>query len=131
MDYRNSIGLLSQNTIIYGHNIKTGQMFGSLRYTLNESWYKKSTNQVITFNTLNKNMKWQIFSIYKVGVTNDYLYANFNTNEEYMEFVNRVKSRSIYDFNVSFNENDYMLTLSTCYGTGKQRLVIHAKLIQE
>jgi len=130
MDYRNSINIMSQNTIIYGHNIKGGLMFGSLRYTLNESWYKKTTNQIITFNTLNKNMKWQIFSIYKIGVTNDYLYANFNTDEEYLNFVNMLKSRSIYDFNVEFNKDDYMLTLSTCYGNGDQRMVVHAKLIE-
>lgn len=129
MDYRNSINVMSQNTIIYGHNINGGLMFGSLRYTLNESWYKKTTNQIITFNTLNQNMKWQIFSIYKVGVTNDYLYANFNTDEEYLSFVDMIKSRSIYDFNVTINKDDYILTLSTCYGTGKQRLVVHAKLI--
>lgn len=130
MDYRNSINLMSQNTIIYGHNIKGGLMFGSLRYTLNESWYKKTTNQIITFNTLNKNMKWQIFSIYKIGVTNDYLYANFNTDEEYMSFVDMIKSRSIYDFEVEFDKDDYMLTLSTCYGNGDQRMVVHAKLIE-
>ena len=131
MDYRNSINVMSQNTIIYGHNINGGLMFGSLRYTLNPSWYKKATNQIITFNSINKNMKWQIFSIYKVGVTNDYLYANFETDEEYLAYINKMKSRSIYDFNVSVNEKDYLLTLSTCYGTGKQRLVIHAKLITE
>lgn len=129
MDYRNSINVLSQNTIIYGHNINGGLMFGSLRYTLNESWYKKSSNQIITFNTLNKNMKWQIFSIYKVGVTNDYLYANFNTDEEFLNFVDSLKARSIYDFGVSVEKDDHILTLSTCYGTGKQRLVVHAKLI--
>ena len=129
MDYRNSVNIMSQNTIIYGHNIKSGLMFGSLRYTLNASWYKKTTNQIITFNTINKNMKWQIFSIYKIGVTNDYLYANFNTDEEYMNFVNMLKSRSVYDFNVEFNKDDYMLTLSTCYGSGDQRMVVHAKLI--
>lgn len=131
MDYRNSINVMSQNTIIYGHNINGGLMFGSLRYTLNPSWYKKATNQIITFNSINKNMKWQIFSIYKVGVTNDYLYANFETDEEYLAYINKMKSRSIYDFNVSVGEKDYLLTLSTCYGTGKQRLVIHAKLITE
>ena len=131
MDYRNSINVMSQNTIIYGHNINGGLMFGSLRYTLNPSWYKKATNQIITFNSINQNMKWQIFSIYKVGVTNDYLYANFETDEEYLAYINKMKSRSIYDFNVSVNEKDYLLTLSTCYGTGKQRLVIHAKLITE
>ena len=54
-----------------------------LRYTTNESWYKNSDNQIITFNTKVKNMKWRIFSIYKIPVTNDYLYANFGNLDEF------------------------------------------------
>ena len=29
-------------------------------------------------------MKWQIFSIYKIGITNDYLYANFGDLDEFL-----------------------------------------------
>lgn len=131
MDYRNSIDDLSKNTIIYGHNLANQKMFGTLRYALNSSWYQKISNQVITFNTLNKNMRWQIFSIYKVPVTTDYLYTDFNTTEEFISFVNKMKERSIYNFNIEINEDDNILTLSTCSDGHDQRLVIHAKLIKE
>ena len=48
MDYRNNIYNMSDNTILYGHNsVKDAMMFGSLRYTTNESWYKNSENQII------------------------------------------------------------------------------------
>ena len=132
MDYRNNIYNMSDNTILYGHNsVKDAMMFGSLRYTTNESWYKNSENQIITFNTKVKNMKWRIFSIYRIPVTNDYLYANFADRSEYQTFLNTLKGRSIYDFGVEVNSNDHILTLSTCGTSVAQRMVIHAVLIKE
>ncbi len=132
MDYRNNIYNMSDNTILYGHNsVKDAMMFGSLRYTTNESWYKNSENQIITFNTKVKNMKWRIFSIYRIPVTNDYLYANFADRNEYQTFLNTLKGRSIYDFGVEVNSDDHILTLSTCGTSVAQRMVIHAVLIKE
>ena len=131
MDYRNNIYNLSNNTIILGHNIKNGLMFGTLRYTTNESWYKNPDNQIITFNTKIKNMKWKIFSIYTLPVTNDYLYANFGDLNEFQEFLNKIRGRSIYDFGIDVGKNDHILTLTTCGKTNATRLVVHAVLIKE
>ena len=131
MDYRNNIYNLSDNTIIWGHNIKNGMMFGTLRYMTNESWYKNPDNQIITFNTKVKNMKWKIFSIYRIPVTNDYLYTNFIEKSEYQSFLDMIRSRSIYDFNVDVTSNDHILTLTTCSNPNTYRLVIHAVLMNE
>lgn len=129
MDYRNNIEDLSDNTIIFGHNLANQKMFGTLRYVTNPSWYKKSSNQIITFNTTKANMKWQIISIYKVPVTNDYLVANFASSEDKLNFLDMITQRSIYDFNATYDENTKIITLSTCSNGSKDRLVVHAKLI--
>ena len=131
MDYRNNVYNLSNNTIILGHNLKNGMMFGTLRYVTNESWYKNPDNQIITFNTKVKNMKWKIFSIYKIPVTNDYLYANFGDLNEFKKFLDTIKTRSIYDFGIELKKEDHILTLTTCGTTSATRLVIHAVLIDE
>ena len=130
MDYRNDAKELNKNTIIYGHNIKQGIMFGTLKYALNSSWYKKESNQVITFNTPTKNMKWRIFSIYRIPATEDYLKTEFDSNEEYMDFLNMLKNRSINNFNVELNESSKILTLSTCF-SHTTRHVVHAVLESE
>lgn len=129
MDYRNNIEDLSDNTIIFGHNLANQKMFGTLRYVTNPSWYKKSSNQIITFNTTKANMKWQIISIYKIPVTNDYLVANFASSEDKLNFLDMITQRSIYDFNATYDENTKIITLSTCSNGSKDRLVVHAKLI--
>ena len=130
MDYRNNPDNLDKNTIIYGHNIKTGIMFGTLKNTLSSSWYRNKDNHIISFNTKNETINWKIFSLYRTNVTNDYLDMDFDTDEEYANFINMLKSRSVYNFETEVTTNDKILTLSSCVGTS-QRVVIHAVRINE
>lgn len=128
IDYRNNLNELDQNTIIYGHNVIGTSMFATLKYVLKESWYKNEQNQEIIFNTPTKQMKAKIFSIYEIETTSDYLYTNLN-EDEYINFINKIKQRSIYDFNVEYKTTDKMITLSTCSENGNKRLVVHAKIL--
>lgn len=133
MDYRNNSMNLDKNTILYGHNkLYSRVMFSSLHDTLNKKWYTNPENQIITFNTLYENMKFQIFSIYRIPKTNDYLKVFFKDDNDFLEFINMITKRSIYDFKVPVNNNSKIITLSTCSGNyGINRLVIHAVLIDE
>ena len=74
-------------------------------------------------------MQWQIFSIYLIPVTNDYLITNFNSPQSFLKFVQKIKDRSIKDFGVEVKGNDKIITLSTCYNDSSKRVVIHAKKI--
>ncbi len=126
MDYRNNSINLNKNTIIYGHAAKSGLMFGTLYKTTYDWWLKNENNHIITFNILDEENSYQIFSIYKIDETTDYLKVNFADNNDFIDFVNMIKKRSLYDFNVNVTEDDKIITLSTCSGTNR-RLVIHAK----
>ena len=128
-DYRNNFPNFSQNTIIYGHTYKDTIMFSSLKNVLNDNWLNNKDNHIIEFNSTNKEHKWQIFSIYTIEKTTDYLDIKFN-DEEFIKFTNMLKNRSIKNFNVEINKDDKILTLSTCYISSKYRLVVHAKLIK-
>ncbi len=132
MDYRNNSIDLDDNTIIYGHKLKSGLMFGTLSNVLDDSWYLDKNNQIVTFDTPSTKIQWQIFSIYKTPYTTEYLKTNFSTGNSFNEFVNEIKSKSIYDFNQDLTYGDKILTLSTCIGytSSNQRLVIHAKLLK-
>ncbi len=132
MDYRDDPEELSTNTIIYGHNMYySGVMFGTLYKVKRSSWYEDKENQIIEFNNIYNKMKWQIFSIYVVKKTNDYLYTDFASKERYKEYLELVTNRSKYNFNVPVSTDDKILTLSTCSNNGNDRLVIHAVLIEE
>ncbi len=131
MDYRNDkISDNNRNTIIYGHGLKNKAIFGSLKNVLNESWYKNESNLVIKTVDEENSYLWQIFSIYTLEDNNDYIETDFKDDNEFNYFLNKVKSRSIADFNVDLNTNDKILTLSTCYNNDS-KLVIHAKMIEK
>lgn len=129
MDFRNSDRVLNDNTIIYGHNMYySGVMFGTLHRVLNSSWYNNEENLKISFDTMYEKMEWQIYSIYTIPKTSDYLKVNFATEEEKLNYISMTKNRSIKNFNVDVYSYDKILTLSTCTGDN-DRLVVHAKLI--
>lgn len=131
LDYRNSINNLDKNTIIYGHSRQDSTMFGSLKNILNNGWLDYSENHVIKLSTETENSLWQVFSVYHIPTTSDYLEINFETEQEFLNFTNKLINRSAYNFYTSINKDDKILTLSTCYNNDNERVVLHAKLIKK
>ena len=129
MDYRNDLKNFNQNTILYAHGRVDGTMFGSLKNIIESNWYNNINNHIVKLSTEYQNTMWQVFSVYRIPKTSDYLDINFNNKEKYVEFLNMLQDRSEFKFDVSLNEEDKILTLSTCYKEN-DRVVLHAKLIK-
>ena len=129
MDYRNDKNEYGRNTIIYGHNMKNQTMFGTLKNLLSKNWYNTEENRIIKMSSEKYNTLWQIYSVYTLETTSDYIQTEFESDDEYQTFINLVKGRSIANFNTSVTTSDKTLTLSTCHGSAK-KLVVHAKLIK-
>ena len=130
LDYRNNIDELNNNTIIYAHGRLDNTMFGSLKNSLTSGWLNNTDNYVVKMSTETENTLWQVFSVYKIPTTNDYIQVNFNTKESYKEFTELLLNRSQFNFNTNISENDKILTLSTCYNL-EDKVVLHAKLIKK
>ena len=128
LDYRNSVDELNQNTILYAHGRVDNTMFGSLRNTLKTSWFNNKNNHVIRISTEKENTLWQIFSVYKIPTTSDYL-QNIFSDLEFKEFTNKIISRSTFNFNTEVGDDDKIITLSTCHNS-TYKIVMHAKLIK-
>ena len=129
MDYRNSTTNLDKNTILYAHGMNNKTMFGSLRNILNSSWYDNTDNHIIKLSTPTENTLWQVFSVYHIPTTNDYIQTEFTSDEEYQQFLDMLKGRSAVNFDTTVNTTDKILTLSTCYSK-TDKVVMHAKLIK-
>lgn len=126
-DYKNKFDNTDKNIVIYGHNMRDGSMFGSLKNILNEEWYNNTENMNITFLTENGNYIYKVFSIYKIESEDYYIKTNFKNDADYEKFLNIIKNRSIKNFDVKLNVDDKILTLSTCANNNKYRVVLHAK----
>lgn len=129
MDYRNNSKEFDKNTIIYGHGRSNTSMFGTLKNILKSSWFKDSNNYVIKLATEQENSLWEVFSVYKIPTTSDYLQIKFSSDEEFQNFANKLIERSAYNFNTPVNSTDKIITLSTCWND-EEKVVMHAKLIK-
>ena len=129
MDYRNDTVNYDKNTILYAHGMNNKTMFGSLRNILSSSWYNNTDNHIIKLSTPTENTLWQVFSVYHIETTNDYIQTEFRSDEEYQEFLDMLIGRSAVTFDTTVNANDKILTLSTCYNK-TDKVVMHAKLIK-
>ena len=129
-DYHNLFDETDKNIVIYGHNIRDDSMFGTLKNILDKSWQENEENLEITLITEKGQYKYQVFSTYSIIPEDYYINTIFNSEDEYSEFINTIKSRSIYDYNVEVNSSDKILTLSSCIDGTKKRVALHAKLME-
>ena len=102
-------------------------MFGSMRKVIKPNWYNNKKNHILKVSTPNSNQLWQVFSVYTIEPESYYITTNFSDND-FSDFIDKIKKRSINDFNVEVKNSDKILTLSSCYDN-KKRMVLHAKLI--
>lgn len=130
MDYKNKLDGTDKNIVIYGHNIKDGSMFGTLKNILDEEWYNNEQNYIINLTTEKEEQKYQVFSVYKIENEDYYIDTEFKKNE-FKKFVKTLKDRSIKDFKVEVTEEDSILTLSTCADNNKYRIVLHARIMSD
>lgn len=131
MDFRSDLVNLSDNVVLYAHNrYYNGIMFGNLQNMMRYNWYSKEENQIISVKSLYNEYHYKIFSLYKVETTLDYLQVIFPDKISKMKMFELIKSRSIYDFGITLNEDDKILTLSTC-ADSYSKYVVHAVLIDE
>lgn len=141
VDYRCKDSVKSKNVILHGHNMKfDGTMFSALMgygdLTGNLKFYKK--HPVIDFNTPEADSKYKIISVFKTstyyahGEFFNYMQADFLSDAEFMNFVYNVRERSLIDCPVMVNEDDTLLTLSTCsYEFSGFRTVVVARKVRE
>lgn len=140
LDYRCDIDRLSltQNQIIYGHNMRYGAMFGTLRNYRDIEYYKK--NPVINFDSLYESMQYKIFAIMIVNTSTDDTFgyefsayrSEFSSQEDFLLWTEYCKARSLVDTTVDIQPCDEVITLSTCcYDFTDARFVIVGRRVRE
>lgn len=139
VDYRCTKGTESKNLVLHGHHMNDGTMFGNLlKYggtTGDLSFYKKSPT--ITFNTPKDNGTYKIISVFKTNTLSsqgeffNYMIGNFQNDKDFMNYVYNVRVRSLFNCPVDVNEDDTLLTLSTCsYEFTNFRTVVVARKVR-
>ena len=136
VDYRCDIVNPTTNTIIYGHNMRSGTMFGGLKRYLKQDYYQ--SHKTIIFKTLYEEQEYEIVGVglSAVGYDDDenykyYDFINAVTGSELQEFLNNIQSLSVYDETIDISATDKILTLSTCNSyTEDGRMFVVAKRVR-
>ncbi len=124
----NSRFFTDQNTIIYGHNMKNGSMFGTLKKFETQETY--DSNPYFWIFTEDFIYQYKIFSCSIVSKVGDPYRTRF-TEEEFGNFLNTCQSASAVDnHGMQLTTADRIVTLSTCTGNDATRLIVQGALAQ-
>ncbi|MCI6867254.1 MAG: class B sortase [Lachnospiraceae bacterium] len=117
-----------QNTIIYGHNMKNGSMFGKLKQFREEETYNKS--KYFWMFTPDLIFQYRIFSAMVVNKTG-LAYQTFYSDEDFNEWINKAfEGSEVENSGIQVTSDDHVVTLSTCTGDDSTRFVVMGKLVQ-
>lgn len=129
LDYRNDKNTLDGHTIVYGHNMNDGSMFGNLLkyYTGGNDTYLKEHPYLYTYSENGVGI-WKIFSVYETTTDEYYLQTRFASDDEYYTFIKDLQNKSAFKTDVLLKATDDVMTLSTCYKFShvNGRLVVNA-----
>ncbi len=136
VDYRVDVKN-STNIVVYGHNMKDGQMFGELLNYSSLDYYKQ--HPTLRFDTVYQTGEYKVVAAFITNVNpahgEVFDYTSFidpQTEDEVENFINQVKARSIIDTGVDVSVDDRFVTLSTCtYEFDNARFVVIARRVRE
>ena len=126
----------STNLILYGHHMKSGNMFGNLQKYAKESYGKE--HALIQFDTIYEKGTYQVMYVFRSQVYNEddlifkyYQFIDANSEAEFNSYMEEMAELSLYDTGVTASYGDSLLTLSTCdHSQEDGRFVVVAKRIR-
>lgn len=124
------------NMIVYGHNMRSGNMFGNLDKYKSEKYCKK--HPIIMFDTIYEKRQYEVVFAFQSHIYNAdeiafkyYQFIDVTSEMEFDSNINSIREIAIYDTGLSVEYGDELITLSTCdYEEKDGRFVVIAKRIQ-
>lgn len=132
LDYRCETG--DKNLIVYGNSLENGSMFGTLEKLRTLSFYKQ--NSLLSFTTSKGETDYKIYAVFVLNAAKEddggYIYNiyrnEFYGEEDFNNWVNEAKIRSVINTGIDVNIQDNILTLVTsCDDFENARLVVMAR----
>lgn len=131
MDYQNDDDFRDDNTVIYGHNMKNGSMFGKLK-KFRDADFCKEYPWFYIHTVDGREITYQIFAVKLVGDTSSTYDKFYADKEEFQQYLNDIYKNAIYtSSDVTVSPDDRIVTLSTCTGDESTRLVVFGVVVDE
>ena len=120
------------NSLVYGHNIVDGSMFGVLHDFEDPDFFKE--NKTILVYTPDRVLQYRIFAAYRTDNLNQIQNFDYETPEGRQAYIDRIYTHDVranFDPDVSVSPDDRILTLSTCIANAAYRYLVQGVLISE
>ena len=128
MDFKNSENFIDMNTVLYGHNIKSGIMFADLQKILKN---ELGNEVIIEIYTKTEKLEYRVFSSYLKEPDDYAIKSNIVDEDTQNKYINEMLKRSNTVYNIVPDKSDKLLTLSTCDKSGQNRILIHSVCVGE
>lgn len=123
----------TDNVIIYGHNMNAGTMFHDIIKYEDSEFYEN--HKTFSFDTIYENAIYEVVAMFYGQILDEdsdafkyYEFVNAGNEQEFMDYVNHIKSMSVIDTGVDVKYGDTLVTLSTCaYHVENGRFAVVAK----
>lgn len=114
LDYRFNANFTNFNTIIYGHHVPTGDMFGDIKKFTDKDFFENHRYGTIFYNGEEKEL--EIFGILEVDAYDMTIYRPLSNDiEENQSYYQYLLSKAKYKRDVSVTSDDKICLLSTCF----------------
>ena len=120
--------------ILYGHNMKSGAMFGGLRNY--ENMYFYHNNPFVNFTTMYEDNRYVIFAVGTISTEEnhrnylDFLSLASRSIPEREKAISAIISNSVYTSTIDVQPEDQLLLLVTCVGNDLERRIVAARCIR-
>ena len=118
-------------SVIYGHNMRDGSMFGSLKRFTNEPDILQETGGYFTIYTRGHAYRYLIFSVCTISANDEIYYTDYKAGtDDFRNLLNRFIASSEFDPDIVPNDVSRVITLSTCSYSDEVRFTVTGMLME-
>jgi sortase B len=127
MDSRNTPDYSDPNTILFGHNMRSGRMFGSLKEFKEQEFADE--HSLFCIITPEGQFNYDIVAVEVVDLYSDLYYTTFHREDSFDKYLKELFDNNLIRTNVKVTEGDRLCTLSTCTSAyWRDRLIVVGRL---
>ena len=128
MDYRNLPDFQDPNTLIFGHHMRNGSMFGDLTHYEKQSYFEAHPFLLVL--ARKKILLLQVFAGYTTSADDPCYDIAISDEKEMAYFISQAGWKSDFRSGVKMKNTDRLVTLSTCaYAFQNARYILMGKIV--
>lgn len=128
IDYRNAADFTSKNTLVYGHHLRSGDMFSLLVNYRSQTYYEE--HPVFTLHTAHRDYDIVLFAGFLISPAVEVPPLEFANATAFLDYVQKCRERSHFTAPVEVTAEDTLVTLITCdFAIDDGRYILIGKLV--